>query len=333
MNPWQPSAISCLNREASLSNEVEVLQTDVMRFFAILCLCLMAIFALVKTLPMAPGTGPSPPAEPQNIEADAAAVKNQVTALKATLAELRIQVRTAAANVVKSSAEAAEARNKEQETLTRLAQARQEMENLSESLQESRKALKDRELQLAEVAAELDNKQRIRSTLQTQIEAAIRHLNDLKAQQIPDRDNLNTFPEKHEPGVKIPSEEVLPLQSVRQGFTLRFASDAALQQLIDGRKVNFYALAGKNAWLLNLKSGQPVYLPSPFPRQIYEMQPPTVPVDYSDVFHRQVAAIPAATVTWGVTLPPQTELSIKRLIKGRDGGKLIITAAGEVVLN
>ena len=36
------------------SNDVEMLQTDVMRFFAILCLCLMAIFALVKTLPMSP---------------------------------------------------------------------------------------------------------------------------------------------------------------------------------------------------------------------------------------------------------------------------------------
>ena len=66
MNPWHPSLISRLNREASLSNEVEVLQTDVMRFFAILCLCLMAIFALVKTLPMAPVAGRFTPPQLKN---------------------------------------------------------------------------------------------------------------------------------------------------------------------------------------------------------------------------------------------------------------------------
>jgi hypothetical protein len=35
-------------------DEVEALQTDVMRFMAILGFCLMVIFALVKTMPMAP---------------------------------------------------------------------------------------------------------------------------------------------------------------------------------------------------------------------------------------------------------------------------------------
>ena len=36
------------------TDEVEALQTDVMRFMAILGFCLMVIFALVKTMPMAP---------------------------------------------------------------------------------------------------------------------------------------------------------------------------------------------------------------------------------------------------------------------------------------
>ena len=40
-------------------DEMEVLQTDVMRFFAILCLILMAIFALVQSLPVA-SAPPSP---------------------------------------------------------------------------------------------------------------------------------------------------------------------------------------------------------------------------------------------------------------------------------
>ena len=333
MNPWQPLPISRLNREAFLSDEVEVLQTDVMRFFAIMCLCLMAIFALVKTLPMAPATNRPALVEPEKIEADAAAVKKQITALKATLAELKIQARTAAADVVKSSGEAAEARKKEQETLSRLAKARQEFENQSESLQESRKTLMVREMRLAEIEADLQNKQRIRSALQTQIEDETRHLADLKIEQKRDKAKLNRPLTEQKPAAKIADSEDLPQQPVGKGFTLRFASDSALQQLIDGRKVNFFALAGKNAWLLNLKNGQAVYSPSPFPQQIYEMQTPTVPVEYSGTFQRQVAAPVGTAVTWGVTLPPQTELSIKRLINGRDGGELIITADGEVVIN
>ena len=52
MNPLLSSPTSYFHSGATLSNDVEMLQTDVMRFFAILCLCLMAIFALVKALPM-----------------------------------------------------------------------------------------------------------------------------------------------------------------------------------------------------------------------------------------------------------------------------------------
>jgi hypothetical protein len=63
------------------------------------------------------------------------------------------------------------------------------------------------------------------------------------------------------------------------------------------------------------------------------MQTPTVPVEYSGAFHRQVAGFGGTAVTWGVTLPPQTALSIKRLINDRDGGDLIITADGKVAIN
>ena len=114
---------------------------------------------------------------------------------------------------------------------------------------------------------------------------------------------------------------------------MRFASDEALQQLIDRGKVDFYALAGEKAWRLHLKDGQPVFLSTQFPRQIYEMQTATVPIEYSGIFQRQVAVFGRTTVTWGVTLPPQTTAPINRLIKDRDGGDLVITADGEVVIN
>lgn len=43
------------------------LQTDVMRFMAILSLCLVAIFALVQSMPMAPQVEPAPPVVPDPV--------------------------------------------------------------------------------------------------------------------------------------------------------------------------------------------------------------------------------------------------------------------------
>ena len=117
------------------------------------------------------------------------------------------------------------------------------------------------------------------------------------------------------------------------GFTLRFASDEALETLISDEKVKFYAIAGKKAWRLMLSAGKPVYIAAELPRQIYEMEVFTVPIDYVTVFQRQVAAFGRGTLTWGVTLPARTTDSINLLVKDRIGGDLVIRADCEVNIN
>ena len=55
-----------LNRGADMdAGGAADLQTDVMRFMAILSLCLVAIFALVQSMPMSPPADPVP--EPQTV--------------------------------------------------------------------------------------------------------------------------------------------------------------------------------------------------------------------------------------------------------------------------
>jgi hypothetical protein len=63
------------------------------------------------------------------------------------------------------------------------------------------------------------------------------------------------------------------------------------------------------------------------------MEGSTVPPDYPKTFHRQVAVFGQGAVTWGVTLPVEMTASINRLIKGHEGGDLVIMPDGEVVLN
>jgi len=88
MNSIQPHPMLSLQSSPDLSNDVEMLQTDVMRFFAILCLCLMAIFALVKALPMAPPADRPTIAEPTDLKAEAQSLQIQIATLKKKLAEL-----------------------------------------------------------------------------------------------------------------------------------------------------------------------------------------------------------------------------------------------------
>ena len=96
MNSLQPYGIHQLNSSShSLSNDVEMLQTDVMRFFGILCLCLMAIFALVKALPMSPPADSPTISEPSDLKTDAQSLQLQIAALKRKLAESRTQVQRA----------------------------------------------------------------------------------------------------------------------------------------------------------------------------------------------------------------------------------------------
>ncbi|RLB96936.1 MAG: hypothetical protein DRH90_24110, partial [Deltaproteobacteria bacterium] len=107
MSPLISSPTFLFHRSTTLSNDVEMLQSDVMRFFAILCLCLMAIFALVKALPMSPPADRPTIVEPPNLKAEVASLQKEIAVLKDKLAKTQSQLTAATAAVEKSAAQAA----------------------------------------------------------------------------------------------------------------------------------------------------------------------------------------------------------------------------------
>ena len=270
MNPWHPPPMNFFQSDPSLFDDAEMLQTDVMRFFAILCLCLMAIFALVKTLPMAPpDTGPAI-IKPADLKAEAKVLQKKIEVRENKLVQL--------------------------------------LENIAD-------------------------KRRVWAELKTQIENETRGLTKIREKMERAQAKLDQNQQPDQKPVKKPPGVTPQPEPARKGFTLRFASDEALEKLISDGKVNFYAIANKNAWRLKLSGGRPAYIAAELPKQIYEMETPTVPIDYAAVFQRQIAAFGRRTLTWGVTLPGQTTDSINQMVSGRKGGDLIITANGEVTLN
>jgi hypothetical protein len=333
MNPLQPSRMFFFPSNTNLFDDAEMLQTDVMRFFAILCLCLMAIFALVKTLPMAPpDTGPAI-VEPADLKAEVKVLQKKLIALKEKLEEMQAKIQAATAAAERASVQASKAAKTEEAFRDRVAKVKLELEKASQTLGVTRREIGMRENKLVQILEDIADKRRVRAELKTQIENETQGLTKIreKIERVQEKLDQNHQPDQKP--VKKPSGAAPPPEPAQKGFTLRFASDEALEKLISDGKVNFYAIAGKNAWRLRLSGGRPGYIAAEFPRQIYEMETPTVPLDYAEVFQRQIAVFGRHTLTWGVTLPGRTTDTINLMVKGRKGGDLIITADGEVKLN
>ncbi|MGD8947874.1 MAG: hypothetical protein PVI62_14500, partial [Desulfobacterales bacterium] len=256
MNPLISSPILLSHCSPALSDDVEMLQTDVMRFFAILCLCLMAIFALVKALPMSPPADRPTIVEPADLKTKAASLQKEIAALKEKLTKTQSQLAAATAAVEKSTAQAAGAARIKQEVVARLSKARAELAMVSQSLKEVRNKIMERETALAKIVEDINDKRRIRSELKTQVDNEARNLKKIQA-------DLDQASEKLDhplqPKQQIPSQPPPvqgPPQPTKKRFTLRFSSDKALETLIYSGKVNFFALAGKKAWQLKLADGR-----------------------------------------------------------------------------
>ncbi len=333
MNPLQPPSNFCYQGNPILFDDAEMLQTDVMRFFAILCLCLMAIFALVKTLPMAPPDTRPAMVEPGDQKTEAKLLQDKVADLKKKFVEMQNRVKAATVAADRASTQAIKAAKTEEAVRDRVVKARQELGKISQTLDNTRRELESREVNLGQILKDIADKRRVRAELNSQIEKEVQSLTKIREQMERVQEKLDVDHPRSQATAEKPSRTALPPEPDREGFTLRFASDEALEKLIAAGKVNFYAIAGKKAWRIKLSSGSPVYFAAEFPRQIYEMETHTVPLDYAAVFQRQIAVFGRRTLTWGVTLPGRTADSINQMVRSRKGGDLIITADGEVKLN
>ena len=220
-----------------------------------------------------------------------------------------------------------------QKTVSSISKARKELAKVAESLKKFQNEIKEREAMLATIVKEIDNKRRIRSELKDQINSETLNLKKIKAALAQFTEKLQQSSQQKQQNPDKPGPPPVPPQPTRKGFTLRFASDTALERLIAQKKVHFFALAGKKAWQLKKANQKLVYIGANIPTKIYEMETATVPAKYTASFSRQIAVFGRDRVTWGVTLPDQTAASINRLIKDREGGDLVIMPDGEVILN
>jgi len=298
-------------------SDTDALQTDVMRFMSILGLCLMAVFALVQSIPLQEKGRTRPEPELEKLHEAIAFQQERARVLQADLKRLTAQMRTAQ----ERSTSAQQALSSAQQQLTLVVeqtqQARSDRDRLTAELDVLRRRLAQGRGDLVGIQQAARTKTHSLRELQRQLGAQQKKLDDI-SQRTSALKRKKQPPPEPGPGKK--------------GFTLRFASNEALHRLVAAGTVSLYGMAGKQAWRLSLSAGSPVFAPGSFPGWFHEMAPSTVPAEYVRTLEKSVNRLTQSSLVWGVQLPPATKQGIASLTRGLQGGSLLIGADGQVTL-
>jgi hypothetical protein len=119
-----------------------------------------------------------------------------------------------------------------------------------------------------------------------------------------------------------------PAEPEKDGFTLRFASDAALTRAVAAHHVGLYALGADQARRMTVSESRISFWDASTPNSFHEMEASTVPAAVIKALVRTGAATEG--VSWGVTLPGKMKAQLDSLMQDHAGGSLIIGAVGDV---
>jgi len=288
-------------------NDTDALQTDVMRFMSIIGLCLMAVFALVQSIPS------QEPVKPVVLDD----LQRQLEQGRQALADI------------------------EQDSM----QKQQNIDELSERLRTTQQQLDDsrkataaiRHESLAQAAKAVIMK---RPLAETAAKAVIKKRTQAEVVAKPVIEKRPPPDAVAKPVIRKPPTPPAPVTKplpARQGFSLRFASAAALDRQVAAGSVSLYGMLDQQAWQFSMLAGTPAVATASFPKQFHEMSAATVPAHYLRSLKNQVDGRGASAVVWGVQLPAATSTAIASLLQqqqaqGQQGGALVIQGDGRVTL-
>ena len=324
-------------------NDTDALQTDVMRFMSIIGLCLMAVFALVQGIPVQDPGKAAAVAQSTRLREVIRSQRLQLAVLQDELQALRDVASQAAQRFVQAQVQsdaldsALQQMHAERERLgarlelleTGLMQARQSLATARDNSDQQAERLAGLEARLQQTRQQLESSRAELARLQR---AAQRARLDRQPNS-PARVNRTAVKPASEVSSPRPpaSKEPASTPVKRPGFSLRFASNAALDRLIASGEVSLYAMTDRQVWRASLGGAEAVVVSANKPRWFHEMATRTVPIRYLDGLDA-VQGRSDAAVTWGVQLPQATRDAIRELMQGRQGGELVILANGSVTV-
>ena len=290
--------MSMRHRSASSADESEALQTDTMRFFAIVCMCLMIVFSLVKSMPMS-DTGNRPKIQNKAVpETEIQALKKKAAELKQVVTALETEIALKIKNLERKRAE-----------------IRIQEKTIAQLNAITRKKVMDiQKKELKKVESDL-----------IRVNKGLKKLGSGKNLPEPGKKSKQeTFAKKNS---RFSRKE-------KEGFSLCFASNGALLHLLkQGNQSVLYMISSGRSWKLRVaESGAVNFIPSPPPEKIYEMDRRTVPEKIIRAGKKVIAAFGREAVTYGVSLSPGISSQLKSLMHNRKGGDLVISSQGRVTI-
>jgi len=309
-------------------SDTDALQTDVMRFMSILGLCLMALFALVQSIPLQDTQRTRLEPEAEKPHQDDAIRQQRARLLQADLDRLAAQLQ----ETTESNSRARRALTSTQQELTLLAgqtdQARSDRDHLSAELDILRRQLAQGRDELAGIQRAAGQKAQSLRELRQRLGETQTHLDDVPER--PAAPRVTQSPSRASP---VTGKTTPPVREAeKQGFTLRFASVEVLERLVAAGTISLYAMAGKQTWRLSLPAGRPVFVTETFPAWFHEMAPATVPAGYVQSLGDSLGEPAQSPLVWGVQLPAATRQGIASLTRDHRGGNLVIGPDGRVTL-
>ncbi|NWH06584.1 hypothetical protein [Desulfobacter latus] len=291
-------------------DETESLQTDTMRFFAVICMCLMIIFSLVKSMPITRKTN-SPRINTQKI------VRDKITCL-----EQRVQT---VGKTLAAMEQALQKAGNEHQQVKRLHSAfieqitilQKKRDKIITQLETTKQAYTEKRQALGFIEDEIQRIKRGIQRLESKAE-------DLK-QNIAGDVLVNPV------AAKTKAEAEISPEKEKTGFSLGFSSDDALfSTLKTGNQVALYMRIKDRFWQFKTASVPWAFVPVSFSGRIYYMDRQTVPDKVIQASAQAVSVPGTNEILFGVSLSQGITRQISALMKGRKGGNIIIQSNGRV---
>lgn len=333
---YKPAATA----RGTAATDTEALQTDVMRFIAIIGLCLTAIFSLMRSI--------AEPVENDTNKAENEMLKQQLSLLQEKTTREQQSIQALEKKLSSGQVRLALVDRQENE----LRQLRHRLSGLNQALNHKKQDQLRLEQKLVKYSAETHSLKHQLTALQHEalsaqherppapsqpktLAAAATAPKELKPvpmelKPLP-RELVESLARKTEP---VPGKpKTAPVKPVQQGLVLKFASEQALSELIDRGQVKLLAVAGRQAWQLSPRMQRLEFQKTAMPDKYYEMLSETLPYRYQRAFYSSVKQADSAGTLWAVQIPLSTERQVQKLLQTASAGELIIGANGRVSLS
>jgi chromosome segregation ATPase len=161
-------------------SDTDALQTDVMRFMSILGLCLMAVFALVQSLPLQETDAVRPEPEGEELHKVIAIQQQHAQALAAELERLITQIEQAQASKADAQQALSAAERELKQVVDQTQQARSEQQHLTVELDSLQQQLARVRYALAALQQAADDKAQSLSALEQRLGQEKKRLDEIR---------------------------------------------------------------------------------------------------------------------------------------------------------